>query len=158
MVPTDIKFHIAETTADFEKGKQLFADYAASLNIDLSFQDFSKELETISQQYHSPQGGLILVSQGVAYIGCAGIRKLEHNIAELKRMYINPDYRGLKIGTRLLERSVGLAKQLGYTKIRLDTLAAMVQAQALYRSFGFYEIPAYRFNPLPGTIYMEKEL
>jgi len=158
MIPTDIKFHIAETAADFEKGKQLFTDYAASLNIDLSFQDFSKELESISQQYNNPQGGLILVSQDEEYIGCAGIRKIDKQTAELKRMYINPDYRGLKIGARLLEKSVELAKQLGYSKIRLDTLATMLQAQALYRSFGFYEIPAYRFNPLPGTIYMEKEL
>jgi len=157
-VKDKIKYSIASTEQDFENGKKLFEEYARSLSVDLSFQNFSKELETIDKQYNKPQGGLLLAHDGINAVGCAGVRKLDDHIAELKRMYVQRGYRGYQIGLRLLEHSIELAKELGYQKIRLDTLENMHKAQELYRSFGFYEIPSYRFNPLKGTIYMEKEL
>jgi putative acetyltransferase len=153
-----ISYRIANTTEDFETGRKLFEEYANSLNIDLSFQDFSKELNSISQQYNGPSGGLLLAFCDDFPAGCVGIRLLDKNIAELKRMYVKNEHRGLKIGVELLQQSIDLAKTLGYQKLRLDTLANMIKAQQLYRSFGFYEIDAYRFNPLQGTIYMEKDL
>ena len=153
-----IKYRIACTEWDFESGKKHFEEYAHSLNVDLSFQNFSIELETIDKQYNKPEGGLLLAQDGTNAIGCAGVRKLDDQIAELKRMYVQSAYRGFQIGLRLLEHSFALAKELGYQKIRLDTLENMHKAQELYRSFGFYEIPSYRFNPLKGTIYMEMEL
>jgi putative acetyltransferase len=153
-----IKYRTACTEQDFENGKKLFEEYAHTLNVDLSFQNFSKELETIDKQYNHPEGALLLVQDGKNAVGCAGVRKLDDEIAELKRMYVQNAYRGYQIGLRLLERSIELARELGYQKIRLDTLENMRKAQELYRSFGFYEIPSYRFNPLTGTIYMEKVL
>ena len=136
----------------------MFEEYVRSLNVDLSFQDLSNELENIQNQYGKPEGALLLVCDGDKFIGCSGVRKLDHETAELKRMYVKNEYRGHQIGKSLLEHSIELAKQLGYTKIRLDTLKNMSSAQKLYLSFGFYKIPPYRFNPLPGTIYLEKEL
>lgn len=153
-----ITYQIATTSQDFETGKKLFEEYAASLNVDLSFQNFSKELETISEQYNGPAGALLLARDGETFVGCSGVRRLDEQTAELKRMYVKTEYRGYQVGLNLLERSIELAKKLGYKKIRLDTLENMTKAQQLYRSFGFYEIPSYRFNPLPGTIYMEKDL
>jgi len=153
-----VTYRIANTKEDFETGKKLFEEYVDSLNVDLSFQDFSKELDTVGQQYNMPSGGLLLAFADDLPAGCAGIRLLDDGIAELKRMYIKDEFRGLKIGVALLQRSVDLAKTLGYKKIRLDTLASMTKAQQLYKLFGFYEIDAYRYNPLAGTIYMEKEL
>jgi putative acetyltransferase len=73
-------------------------------------------------------------------------------------MYVQTKYRGHQIGRKFLELSIDIAKELNYSKIRLDTLPGMTQAQNLYRTFGFYEIPAYRFNPITGTVYMEKTL
>jgi len=154
----DITIKIATTTPDFDLGKTLFKEYAQSLGVDLSFQDFESELQTIAQQYNKPDGALLLIFKGQEAIGCAGIRKLENHTAELKRMYLQDAYRGQGIGLTLLTRSIETAKTLGYHTIRLDTLRNMTAAQQLYKSFGFYEIPAYRFNPLEGTIYMEKEL
>ena len=151
-------YRIANTNDDFETGKKLFEEYAHFFNIDLSFQNFSKELETIDLQYNQPFGGLLLVFCDDLPVGCAGIRRLDNDTAELKRMYVKDDYRGLKIGVELLQRSIDLAKILGYQKLKLDTLASMTKAQRLYKSFGFYEIDAYRYNPLEGTIYMEKDL
>jgi ribosomal protein S18 acetylase RimI-like enzyme len=153
-----ITFQIANTSQEFESGKKLFEEYALSLNVDLSFQNFSKELETIQNQYGKPEGALLLACDGEVFVGCSGVRKLDQETAELKRMYVKNEYRGYHIGTSLLQRSIELAKEAGYKKIRLDTLDYMTKAQQLYRSFGFYEIPSYRFNPLSGTIYMEKQL
>ncbi|MDB4902626.1 MAG: family N-acetyltransferase [Mucilaginibacter sp.] len=153
-----ITYRIASTFQEFESGKKLFEEYALSLNVDLSFQNFSKELETIQNQYGKSEGALLLACDGNVFVGCSGVRKLDRETAELKRMYVKNEYRGYHIGTSLLQRSIEFAKELGYKRIRLDTLQSMTKAQQLYRSFGFYEIPSYRFNPLPGTIYMEKQL
>jgi len=154
----NIIYKIAETKSDFEEGKELFREYAKSLGVDLSFQDFEKELKTIDQQYRQPDGGLIVAFKDEQPVGCAGIRKLDGEITELKRMYVKAEYRGFRIGVGLLKHSMKLAAELGYKKMRLDTLKNMTKAQSLYQSFGFYEIPSYRFNPLEGTIYMEKNL
>jgi putative acetyltransferase len=153
-----ITYRISKTDNDFETGRLLFEEYAHSLNVDLSFQNFSKELDAISQQYDKPSGGLLLAFCDDLPVGCAGIRRLNDETAELKRMYVKDAYRGLKIGVELLQQSIDLAKTLGYKKLRLDTLANMTKAQQLYHSFGFYQIDAYRYNPLAGTIYMEKDL
>jgi putative acetyltransferase len=155
---TNITYTVAQTKPDFEQAKGLFREYVQSLGIDLSFQDFEKELQTIDQQYQQPTGGLILAFKNGQPVGCVGVRKLEDSIAELKRMYVRPDCRGLNMGVELLNRSLTLAQELGYQKIRLDTLKHMTKAKSLYQSFGFYEIPSYRFNPLEGAIYMEKSL
>ena len=153
-----ITYRIATTAEEFENGKQLFREYVISLNVDLSFQNFEGELETIGTQYNKPAGALLLAADGEAFVGCSGIRKLDDETAELKRMYVKNQYRGYQIGAALLQRSCEIAKQLGYKKIRLDTLASMTKAQQLYAASGFYEIEPYRFNPLPGTMYMEKKL
>lgn len=153
-----VTYRIANTAADYEISRQLFEEYALSLNVDLSFQGFSKELDTIAQQYNKPHGGLLLAFYDDVPAGCAGVRKLDDETAELKRMFVKDAYRGYKMGVALLQQAIDLAKQLGYKKLRLDTLENMTKAQQLYKSFGFYEIPSYRFNPLAGTIYMEKDL
>lgn len=155
---SDITYTIAQTGFDFEQAKELFREYVQSLGVDLSFQDFEKELTTIGQQYYQPNGGLILAFKDKQPVGCVGVRKLEYDIAELKRMYVKPACRGYNVGLELLTHSLKLAQELGYKKIRLDTLKNMTRAQSLYQSLGFYEIPPYRFNPLEGAIYMEKSL
>jgi putative acetyltransferase len=148
---------IADTDQEFGQAKELFEEYAQTLHIDLSFQNFSRELENIRDQYAKPSGALILVYVDDAPAGCAGIRKQKDGIAELKRMYVKPDFRGYKLGKELLERSLEAAKELGYLKVRLDTLASMLPARKLYESFGFHEIPAYYLNPMDDAIYMEKD-
>lgn len=154
----DITYKVASTPPDFDQAKILFREYADSLGVDLSFQSFENELQIIDQQYNLPTGALLLAYKDDLPAGCAGIRKLDDETAELKRMYVQDRCRGQGIGVHLLEWSLQKAKELGYEKIRLDTLQSMTAAQALYRSFGFYEIEPYRFNPLEGTIYMERKL
>jgi GNAT superfamily N-acetyltransferase len=153
-----ITYTTAVTPTGFRVGAELFREYARSLGFDLSFQGFEEELLTIDRQYHAPNGALLLVYRDDAPVGCAGIRQLEEGIAELKRMYLRPDFRGQGIGLELLNRSIAIAKDLGYWRIRLDTLSTMAPALRLYRKLGFREIAPYRFNPIEGTVYMEKSL
>jgi GNAT superfamily N-acetyltransferase len=153
-----IVYKIAKSEDEFEQGRILFKEYADELNVDLSFQDFEKELRTIHVQYNKPDGGLLLAFFDDKPVACAGVRRSDEETAELKRMYVKSGYRGHRIGVALLERSLSMAKDFGYKKVRLDTLENMAKAQELYKSFGFYTIPSYRFNPIAGTIYMEKVL
>lgn len=149
---------IAESEAHFEDGKRLFREYASSLPIDLAFQRFEEELDTVHQQYGPPSGALVLAYAGVRAVGCAGVRSKGQGIAELKRMYVQPAFRGHQLGRLLLERSVSMARDLGYERLRLDTLASMTGARRLYESFGFEIIPAYYPNPHADAIYMERTL
>jgi ribosomal protein S18 acetylase RimI-like enzyme len=135
---------------------QLFNEYANSLNISLAFQNFSEELNIIDTMYGSPSGCLLIVYDKDQAIACAAYRKIGEGICELKRMYIKPSYRGLKIGQTLLEMLCSRALENGYTKMRLDTLDTMLPAIGLYKKHGFYEILAYYHNPNEGVVYMEK--
>ncbi|MHA4740519.1 GNAT family N-acetyltransferase [Dyadobacter sp. MSC1_007] len=152
---TEIIYKTASTDQEFEEAKELFNEYAASLNVDLCFQNFSQELENVRKLYDKPTGALLVVYKSGVPVGCVGVRRFDDATAELKRMYVRPECRGLNIGKELLDRALTAAKELGYSKMRLDTLSSMTRAQKLYESFGFAPIPAYYFNPLEDTIYME---
>lgn len=156
--PGDILYKIAQTKNEFDDARLLFRQYSDFIRIDLSFQDFLSELNSIEKQYYKPKGALILAYKNTSPIGCTGIREFDNETAELKRMFVQVEYQGYKIGAKLLDLAIDIAKSMNYKKIRLDTLASMTQAQRLYRSFNFYEIPPYRFNPIDGTVFMEKIL
>ena len=153
-----ITFKPAVTGADFSDAICLSLQYAQSLDIDLGFQGFDHELTNISIQYNKPTGAILLAYKDDLAVGCAGIRQFDKRIAELKRMFVQPEYRRYKIGRHLMEMAIDAAIGSGYESIRLDTLSYMKNAIGLYRSFGFYEIPTYRFNPADDAIYMEKRL
>ena len=153
-----IKYIQPQNELQFNDAINLFSEYASSLNISLAFQNFSEELKIIQNMYGSPNGCLIIVYDDNKAIACAAYRKIGEDIAELKRMYIKPSFRGLKIGQTLLEMLCKLAFDNGYTKMRLDTLDTMLPAIGLYKKNGFYEISAYYHNPNEGVVYMEKQL
>lgn len=138
----------------------LFEEYAASLGIDLAFQDFAGELAHLPQHYAAPRGALFLAERDGQALGCVGLRAFDDasGIAELKRLYVRPAGRGHALGHRLSACAIAQAERLGYTHVRLDTLPDMHAAQALYRALGFVEIAPYRYNPVAGTRYLELEL
>ncbi|MEO8068362.1 MAG: GNAT family N-acetyltransferase [Flavobacteriales bacterium] len=153
-----ITYRVAESAAGFSAGEQLFREYAGLLPIDLGFQDFEHELKTIQVQYNKPTGALLLACDGAEAIGCVAVRRSEPGVAELKRMYLRNNYRRLGIGRALLERSINIARDLGYVRIRLDTLPDMAEALALYGKLGFRIIPAYRYNPVEDAVFLERRL
>ncbi len=146
----------AKSDSDFQIAVQLFKEYASEIGIDLEFQNFSKELENLKDQYSRPKGAIFIVRHNTSSVsGCFGIRALEGLICELKRMYLKTEARGFGIGKLMLEKSIAIGKELGYQKMRLDTLSTMYSAIELYKKTGFYEIKPYRFNPIKGAKYFE---
>jgi ribosomal protein S18 acetylase RimI-like enzyme len=138
--------------------RTLFAEYGRSLGIDLSFQDFDRELATLPGKYSPPDGTVILASHDGTPCGCVALRKIDALSCEMKRLYVRPGTRGLGVGRELVRRILEDARGRGYAIMRLDTLATMTSAVALYRGFGFREIAPYIFNPIPGALYLERSL
>jgi carbonic anhydrase len=142
----------------WRQARQLIEEYAASLNLDLSFQNFAHELEHLTSEYAAPTGALLLAEEKGGYVGCVGVRQFSDGIGEIKRLYVIPAARGRGVGGLLAKGIVAAAKQLGYTRLLLDTLPSMKKAQSLYVSLGFKPTAAYRFNPVPGTAFLELDL
>ena len=138
--------------------RALFVEYANALEVDLCFQSFEKELAELPGGYAPPCGCLLLALDGDRPAGCVALRDLGSGIAEMKRLYVCPEYRGQRLGRALAERIIGEARRLGYQKMRLDTLPSMQAAIAMYRSLGFQPIPAYWSYPIEGLLFMELPL
>ena len=146
---------LAETGRDYEDAKRLFEAYAHSLGFDLGFQAFSKELEQIDVMYKYPEGGIFLIKNNGVSVGCVAVRTFSEGIGELKRMYIQEEARGLKLGKQLLEAALQYSKSIGHKAIRLDTMPEMQAAIKLYRTAGFREIAPYRLNPFEEALFFE---
>jgi ribosomal protein S18 acetylase RimI-like enzyme len=144
--------------ADIPAVRGLFLEYADSLGFDLTFQGFDAELASLPGKYAAPEGALIIARHDGAACACVALRRIDAECCEMKRLYVQPAKRGLGIGRQLVERILDAARERGYRRMRLDTLASMKSAVALYRSFGFRDIPPYIFNPIPGALYMERDL
>lgn len=150
------------TAQDYDIVRALFEEYAHSLNVDLCFQDFSTELQTLPGAYAPPRGGLLLARVDGAVAGCCALRPLDAadypNAAEMKRLYVRKAFRGFGLGRQLTEGILDVARQAGYACVLLDTLDEMESARALYADLGFEEIPPYYHNPIAGSHYLKVDI
>lgn len=153
-----LKIFPVETDEDLEVAKQLFIEYADCLGFDLGFQDFEEELANLPGDYAAPEGCLLIAKYEGKIAGCAALRKLNNGVCEMKRLYVNPEFRGLKIGRGLAEAVIAEARKMGYSSIRGDTVRSMQTARALYVSLGFKEIEPYCHNPINGAKFIELKL
>ena len=144
---------------------QMFTEYTVylveenpSVKAYLQIQDYEKELSHLGEKYGPPYGRLYLACLGDRPAGCIGLRKLDAQTGEMKRLYVRPEFRGHRIGGQLIEKVIGDARDIGYTALLLDTLPFLQNAISLYRQYGFYEIPRYNDSPLDSSIYMRLDL
>ncbi len=148
----------ATSPTEVDTARVLFREYQQSIGVDLCFQGFERELAELPGAYAPPLGKLLLAMEAEGPAACGALRPIAPGVAELKRMWVRPAFRGRRLGRAIAEALLATARERGYRAVRLDTLGSMVEAQALYRSLGFREIPAYYPNPMPGVIYMELAL
>jgi putative acetyltransferase len=148
----------ATTPHQWNEARRLVREYAASLDVDLSFQNFAEELEQFPSEYAAPTGAFILAEDEGRYVACIAVRQFADGIGEIKRIKVAPAARGRGLGRVLVERIIAEARKLGYRSLLLDTLPFMKEAQALYLSMGFQATTAYRFNPIAGSVFLRLEL
>ena len=155
LIAADVAGHLAEA-------RDIIEEYAASLSVDLDFQDFRSELASLPGEYAPPGGQLLLALIDGAVAGCGALRALPEcdypNACEMKRLYVRPPFRRLGLGRRIAQALLDEAHRCGYRSVLLDTLDDMESARGLYTSLGFEEVPPYYFNPVPGAHYLKADL
>ena len=151
-----LQFVQVQSESQIEQVRQLFLEYARSLGFSLCFQNFDQELANLPGDYSPPHGKLLLAEFEGELAGCVALHKLENEICEMKRLYLRPQFRGKGLGRDLATRIITEARDLGYSRLRLDTVeSAMQDAVAMYLKLGFRKIDPYCENPMPSALYME---
>lgn len=143
----------------------LFAEYTQmllagdpSFQTYLDVQHYDRELRHLDEKYGPPDGRLYLAYCDGALAGCVGLRRLDGQGCEMKRLYVRPAFRGKKLGALLVERIIADARKIGYAHMLLDTLPFLKSAIQMYKKFGFYEVDSYNDSPMDTSIYMRLEL
>lgn len=153
-----INLTIVCSKSEIETVRELFEEYAAGLDFSLDFQNYKDELKQLPGEYAPPGGCIVLAYIDCKISGVAALRKIDEFTCEMKRLFVKPEFRGYKIGRILSEKLIEIARNLGYSYMRLDTISSMKAAIALYKSLGFTEIPKYRENPFDDALFFELKL
>lgn len=148
----------AENQEEAAAARELFLEYATAIGVDLEYQGFTAELAALPSPYMPPDGALLIARINDEMAGCVALRRIDRQTGEMKRLYVKPAFRSWGLGRHLIGEIIQVARRAGYSTLRLDTLPGMAAAQALYRSIGFSEIPAYNRTHLPGTRFYELKL
>ncbi len=138
--------------------RNLIIEYTQMLNRDLSFQNIDDELKDPSKKYTAPAGELLVAIENDEVVGMIAYHKHSTTRCEMKRLYVKPKYRGMKLGEQLIQKLIELAIQSGYTEMVLDTLLPLQSAIYLYQKLGFQQCEPYYNNPMNDVIYFKKTL
>ncbi len=142
------------TEPDIVEVQRLFREYAAWVGVDLSFQDFDRELAQLPGDYVAPGGVLFVARVDGKIAGCVAAHRWHADVCEMKRLFVRDAFRGYGCGRALVEGIIAWARKAGYRRILLDTLPVMDQAQRLYNRLGFEEVAPYRLNPVSGARFL----
>lgn len=141
---------------------ELFAEYTKLLMDTmpifgeyLKLQNYSSEEKHPGTKYAEPMGRLYLAYWDGQLAGCAALRQIDGQRAELKRMYVRPEFRGKHISRALVNKIIGDAREIGYACILLDTEPCLDTAIRLYLSAGFKFTERYNDSPFDTTLFMK---
>ena len=147
-----------EVRALFSEYTELLIKNDESFKKYLDIQNYDEEIEHLEMKYGMPYGRLYLIYYDERLAGCIGLRKIDNQNCEMKRLYIRPELRGKKLANVLVEKIIEDAKKIGYSYMLLDTLPFLQSAIHIYKEFGFYEIESYNDSPMDSSIYMRLDL
>jgi GNAT superfamily N-acetyltransferase len=116
---------------------------------------FDRIVAELPGVYGPPTGDIVLAHLRSNLVACGALRRWEPKVGEIKRIYIRPDHQGPGFGPILTGALLDRARELGYERVRVDTLPKMAGAIQFYQAMGFKPIPAYWDNPVPGALFFE---
>ena len=144
--------------ADAGAARLLMAEYMDEIERRLGGPfDHARYPDPSPAELEPPRGLLLVALDGDDPVACGAVRVIEAGVAEIKRMYVTPRARGHGLGRTLLGELERSAVELGCRTVRLDTMAQMAEAAALYRGAGYEPIADYNGNPL-ASVWMERAL
>lgn len=149
--PQEVGELFSEYTDMLIAGDSSFREY-------LDIQHYDEEVEHLEAKYGLPYGRLYLAFYKGEPAGCIGLRKIDEQNCEMKRLYVRPQFRGQHIGNQLIQKIIDDAKEIGYSHMLLDTLPFLESAVHMYEKYGFYEIESYNDSPMSTSIYMRLDL
>lgn len=142
-----------------EQVKVKIIEYTTRLGRDLSFQNIDEELSNPAIKYAAPQGELLVaLDDHEKVIGMVAYHKHSDERCEMKRLYVSPECRGMKLGEKLVDEIIQHAKNAGFKEMVLDTIVPLQAAIHLYKKMGFEECEPYYHNPMDDVIYMKRLL
>ena len=153
-------FSVREAAGEFDIGqvRRLVTAHGDALANTLGVEFVYADAARMPGPYAPPLGGVWLALHGEEGIGCVALRPLDEEMGEVKRMFVDPSWRGLGVGRALLVTLIEAARTRGYSALRLGTLHDMDSALALYQSLGFTPIERYRADELIDTRFFELQL
>jgi N-acetylglutamate synthase-like GNAT family acetyltransferase len=171
--PSDPKSYAGTTlrrvnwSEDLETVRRLLQDYRAWLfdhsdrsasALPVGLQRIDSEIAGLPGVYGPPHGEIILAFREGQLVACGALRELEPKVGEIKRVYVRADHRGPGFGPRLTQAVLDRARELGFERVRVDTLPTMSAAIQFYQEMGFKPVPAYWPHPVPGALFFEYKM
>ena len=159
-----LKIYPVETDRDIAFIRGLLEEYVASWFEDggpvhiKEFEAHKYQMNNLGECFGPPDGCLLIAKYNEEAAGCVALRKLTGDRCEMKRLYVKPKFRGLKIGRKLAETIIEQARKIGYKYMRIHTITALEEANRLYESLGFNEINPYEYTPRDDSVFMELKL
>lgn len=148
---SELKELFTEYTDSLIEGDKTFAEY-------LQQQNYDQEVQHLEEKYGRPNGRIFVAFYEGKLAGCIGLKKIDDETCEMKRLYVRPEFRGKHIGNILASRIIEEAKNIGYKSMVLDTLPFLTSAIKMYKKIGFYEIEQYNDSPMKDAVYMKLDL
>ena len=157
--------------ADFEAVAALLAEMAAwdvvetsALGIptdDLVALYYSDGVDALMAKFSGANGSFLLARAGDRALGCIAVFRIDHELAEIRKLFVRPEARGTGVGRALFASALQEIGNRGFARVRLVTATFMAGAIAIYREFGFVDCDPFYRSPerlVPIALFMQREL